>query len=115
MTDFAKFCPRCYEFFRDPDKYQEHVEICGKPQAPKKPVKATKSGGVTKAAQPDESEPLPETEQPESEEPVSDNEKPEDNEAVLLSDEAEQSDTNASDATSDIDKPRRGRPPKFPN
>ena len=115
MTDFAKFCPRCYEFFSDPDEYQKHVEICGKPQALEKPVKASKSGGVTKAARSDESEPSPEGEKPETEESSPKDEKPEDNESTLLSGEAEQSDTNVSDATSDIDKPRRGRPPKFSN
>jgi len=29
MSDFAKFCPKCYAFFRDPDLYTKHVEGCG--------------------------------------------------------------------------------------
>ena len=29
MSDFAKFCPKCYAFFRDPDLYAKHVEVCG--------------------------------------------------------------------------------------
>jgi len=29
MSDFAKFCPKCYAFFRDPDLYAKHVEACG--------------------------------------------------------------------------------------
>ena len=29
MSDFAKFCPKCYAFFRDPDLYAKHVETCG--------------------------------------------------------------------------------------
>ena len=110
MTDFAKWCNKCWDAFCDPDEYARHIEICGKTQATEKPVKATKSSGTTKAAQSDEPKPLPEVEQTESEEPV-----PEDNESTLLSGEAEQSDTNSSDVASNTDKPRRGRPPKFPN
>jgi hypothetical protein len=29
MSDFARFCPKCYTFFRDPDLYAKHVEVCG--------------------------------------------------------------------------------------
>ena len=29
MSDFAKFCPKCYAFFRDPDLYTKHIEVCG--------------------------------------------------------------------------------------
>ena len=29
MSDFAKFCPKCYAFFRDPDLHAKHVEVCG--------------------------------------------------------------------------------------
>ena len=29
MSDFARFCPKCYSFFRDPDLYAKHVEACG--------------------------------------------------------------------------------------
>jgi hypothetical protein len=29
MSDFAKFCPKCYAFFRDPDLYAKHIEVCG--------------------------------------------------------------------------------------
>ena len=29
MSDFAKFCPKCYTFFRDPDLFAKHVEACG--------------------------------------------------------------------------------------
>jgi uncharacterized C2H2 Zn-finger protein len=29
MTDFARFCPKCYAFFRDPDLYAKHVAGCG--------------------------------------------------------------------------------------
>ena len=29
MSDFAKFCPKCYAFFRDPDSFAKHVETCG--------------------------------------------------------------------------------------
>ena len=29
MSDFAKFCPKCYAFFRDPDLLAKHVEVCG--------------------------------------------------------------------------------------
>jgi uncharacterized C2H2 Zn-finger protein len=29
MSDFARFCPKCYTFFRDPDLYARHVETCG--------------------------------------------------------------------------------------
>ena len=29
MSDFAKFCPKCYAFFRDPDLFAKHVETCG--------------------------------------------------------------------------------------
>ena len=29
MSDFAKFCPKCYAFFRDPDLFAKHVEVCG--------------------------------------------------------------------------------------
>jgi hypothetical protein len=28
MSDFAKFCPKCYAFFSDPDLYGKHVEGC---------------------------------------------------------------------------------------
>ena len=43
MSDFAKFCPKCYAFFRDPDLYAKHVEVCGfakkKAEAVKEPKK----------------------------------------------------------------------------
>jgi len=29
MSDFAKFCPKCYTFFSDPDLFAKHVETCG--------------------------------------------------------------------------------------
>jgi len=29
MSDFARFCQKCYSFFRDPDLYATHVETCG--------------------------------------------------------------------------------------
>jgi hypothetical protein len=29
MSDFARFCPKCYTLFRDPDKYVRHVVFCG--------------------------------------------------------------------------------------
>ena len=29
MSDFAKFCPKCYAFFSDPDLFAKHVEVCG--------------------------------------------------------------------------------------
>ena len=29
MSDFAKFCPKCYAFFSDPDLFAKHVETCG--------------------------------------------------------------------------------------
>jgi len=32
MTDFVRFCNRCYTLFRDPVLYQQHVEACGKVQ-----------------------------------------------------------------------------------
>jgi len=42
MSDFAKFCPKCYAFFRDPDLFAKHVEVCGfakdKKNAGKEPV-----------------------------------------------------------------------------
>jgi hypothetical protein len=42
MSDFAKFCPKCYAFFRDPDLYAKHVEVCG--VAKKKAGKETADG-----------------------------------------------------------------------
>jgi len=32
MSDFAKFCPNCRAFFRDPILYQQHIEKCGRVQ-----------------------------------------------------------------------------------
>jgi len=29
MSDFARYCPKCYQFFRDLDLFTKHVEICG--------------------------------------------------------------------------------------
>jgi hypothetical protein len=29
MSDFAKYCPKCYTFFSDLDLYTKHVEVCG--------------------------------------------------------------------------------------
>ena len=29
MSEFARFCNKCYSFFRDPDLYATHVETCG--------------------------------------------------------------------------------------
>ena len=29
MSDFAKYCPKCYQFFSDLDLYTRHVEACG--------------------------------------------------------------------------------------
>jgi uncharacterized C2H2 Zn-finger protein len=29
MSDFIKFCPKCYTLFRDADLYQQHVAQCG--------------------------------------------------------------------------------------
>ena len=29
MSDFARFCNKCYVFFRDPDLFASHVEVCG--------------------------------------------------------------------------------------
>ena len=29
MSDFARYCPKCYQFFRDLDLYTKHVETCG--------------------------------------------------------------------------------------
>ena len=96
---FSRFCNRCYEYFRDADKYHEHVAICGKPK--EVPV--------------DGPETVLEVEQPRSEEPLPEGEQPEDNEATLLTGEAEQQDTNLPNPTSDTNvSPRRGRPPKFP-
>ena len=39
MSDFAKFCPKCYAFFHDPDSFAKHVETCG--VAKKNAVKET--------------------------------------------------------------------------
>ena len=39
MSDFAKFCPKCYAFFSDPDLFAKHVETCG--VAKKNAVKET--------------------------------------------------------------------------
>jgi uncharacterized C2H2 Zn-finger protein len=29
MSDFIKFCPKCYTLFRDADLYQQHIAQCG--------------------------------------------------------------------------------------
>jgi len=29
MSDFVRYCPKCYTFFRDLDLYTKHVESCG--------------------------------------------------------------------------------------
>ena len=29
MSDFARYCPKCYQFFRDLDLFTKHVETCG--------------------------------------------------------------------------------------
>ena len=34
MTDFVKFCPKCYALFRDSVLYQQHIETCNKVQQP---------------------------------------------------------------------------------
>jgi len=40
MSDYARFCPKCYAFFRDPDLYATHVATCGTAQ--KKDAEAVK-------------------------------------------------------------------------
>jgi len=42
MSDFAKFCPKCYAFFRDPDLYAKHVEACGFAKNRKRDTEAVK-------------------------------------------------------------------------
>ena len=32
MSEFIKFCPKCYTLFRDPDLYARHVAACGTAQ-----------------------------------------------------------------------------------
>jgi len=49
MSDFAKFCPKCYAFFRDPDLFAKHVETCG--VAKKNAVKETADGRQQTAAE----------------------------------------------------------------
>ena len=29
MSDFARYCPKCYQFFSDLDLFTKHVEVCG--------------------------------------------------------------------------------------
>jgi len=41
MSDFARFCNKCYVFFRDPDLFASHVEVCGVAKD-KKDVEAVK-------------------------------------------------------------------------
>jgi len=44
MSEFFRLCPKCYDSFFDPDKYQKHVSICGTPQASEKSPRGRKPG-----------------------------------------------------------------------
>ena len=66
MSDFARFCPKCYAFFRDPDLYATHVATCGTAQKkdaetvkePKKTaVKRNQEQGVRSQNRADKGEP----------------------------------------------------------
>ena len=47
MSDFIKFCPKCYTLFRDADLYQQHIAQCG---TIKEKEAAKKSAGGSSAA-----------------------------------------------------------------
>jgi len=55
MSDFAKFCPKCYAFFCDPDLYARHAATCGTAQKQvaervKEPKKTTGKESAEKTA-----------------------------------------------------------------
>ena len=55
MSDYAKFCPKCYAFFRDPNLFAKHIEICGFAKDRKTAAEKTADGRPQTAAEKKES------------------------------------------------------------
>jgi uncharacterized C2H2 Zn-finger protein len=49
MSDFVKFCPKCYLCFRDPDLFTQHVAKCDG-TVPKKDTKPVQTAQKSSAA-----------------------------------------------------------------
>jgi hypothetical protein len=103
MRDFVKFCPHCRAFFRDPERFFEHIATC-------------KPGGREKSKAAKASQEAPP--EPGAESPVATEESPEQKSSESVTEPSSTTDEPSEQETPPepvAESPKRGRPPKFPN